>query len=85
MRGFADQRDAMAGELPGLLDRQRKQMPSGLDLDAAENGMRLLFGGLGQFVIAQRHQPFGFLGAMTHTTLQRSPGSGTNTHGPCGV
>ena len=25
------------------------------------------------------------LGVMTHTTLERSPGSGTNTHGPCGV
>ena len=23
--------------------------------------------------------------AETHTTLQRLPGSGTNTHGPCGV
>ena len=36
-------------------------MASRLDLDAAENGMRLLFGGLRQFVVAQRHQPFGFL------------------------
>ncbi len=34
----------------------------------------------------KRDQPFGFLrGEATHTTLERSPGSGTNTHGPCGV
>ena len=43
MRGLADQRDAMLRELPGLLDRQRKQMTSRLDPDAAENGMRSCF------------------------------------------
>ena len=62
MRGFADQHDTSLGELPGLLDAERKQMPSSLDRDAAENGMRLPLGGLRQFVIAQRDQPFGFLG-----------------------
>ena len=60
-------------------------MASRFDPEAAENGMRLSFGGFRQFVVGQRHQPLGFLGAETHTTLQRSPGSGTNTHGPCGV
>jgi len=25
------------------------------------------------------------VGAVTQTTLERSPGSGTNTQGPCGV
>ena len=85
MGGFADQRDAVAGELLGPLDRQREQMAAGLDLDAAEDRMRLLLARLGQFVVAQRHQPLGFRGAETQTTLQRSPGRGTNTQGPCGV
>ena len=49
MRGFADQRDALPGELPGLLDRQRKQVTAGLDADTAENGMRLPLGGIRQF------------------------------------
>ncbi len=62
MRGLADQRDAMLRELPGLLDRKRKQMTSRFDPDTAENGMRLAFGGLGQFAVAQRDQPFGFPG-----------------------
>ena len=62
MRGFADQHDASLGELPGLLDAERKQMPSRLDRDAAENGMRLPLRGFRQFVIAQRDQPFGFPG-----------------------
>ncbi len=70
----------------GLLDRQRKHVATGFDLDAAENGMRLLFRGLRQFVVTERHQPFGFLRSCeTHTTLLRLPGRGTNTHGPCGV
>ncbi len=59
MGGFADQRDAMAGEFVGAFDRQRKHVASGFDLDAAENGVRLPFRGLGQFVVAERHQPLG--------------------------
>ena len=59
--GFANQRDAMPGKLLGLLDRERKQMPSGLDTDAAEDRVRLRFRGFGQFVVAQRDQPLGFL------------------------
>ena len=60
MRGFADQCDALPGELPGLLDGQRKQVTAGLDTDTAENGVRLPLGGIREFVIAQRHQPPGF-------------------------
>ena len=45
MGGLANQRDAMLRELSGLLDPERKQMPPGLDRDAAENRMRLLFRG----------------------------------------
>ena len=48
-------------KLSGLFDRKRKQMPSRLDADPAENGMRLRFGGLRQFIVAQRDQPFGLL------------------------
>src|SRR4030081_262248 len=62
MRGFADQRDTMLSKLSWLFDRQRKQMASRLDSDTAENGMRLPFGGLRQFVIGQCDQPFGFPG-----------------------
>src|SRR5450631_719134 len=62
MRSLADQRDAMSRELLGLLDRKRKQMASRLDTNTAEYGMRLCFRGFRQFVIAQRHQPFGFPG-----------------------
>ena len=41
------------GKSSGLLDRQRKQMTSRFDPDAAENGMRLVFRGLGQFIVAR--------------------------------
>ena len=34
----------------------------GCDLDAAENGVRLSFRGLRQFVVAERHQPLGLSG-----------------------
>src|SRR6185295_4695115 len=36
--------------------------PPGLNTDATENGMRLPFRGLRQFVIAERDQPVGFPG-----------------------
>ena len=85
MGGFADQRDAVAGEVRGSLDRQRKQVAPGFDLDAAENRMRLPFGGLRQLIVGERISRSASLGAVTQTTLQRSPGSGTKTHGPCGV
>src|SRR5258708_7806755 len=61
MGSLADQRDAGFGKLPGLLDRKGEQMASRFDTDAAENGMRLFFCGLGQLVIGKRHQPFGLL------------------------
>jgi len=51
MGGLADQRDAGFGKLPGVLDRKREQMASRLDADAAEDRMRLLFGGFGQLII----------------------------------
>src|ERR1700722_5990495 len=35
MRGLADQRDAAFREMPGTLDRQRKQMASGFDAKTA--------------------------------------------------
>ena len=67
----------------GLLDRQRKQIAPGLDLDAAEDGMRLLLGGFGQFVVARAPSAARLPSAAeTHTTLQRLPGRGTNTQGP---
>ena len=37
--GFTDQCDVSPANLPRLLDRQRKQIPAGLDLDAAEDRM----------------------------------------------
>ena len=61
MCGFADQRDAVMRKLPRLLYRKRKQMTSGLDTDAAENRMRLYLCGIREFVIVQRHTPFGFV------------------------
>ncbi len=86
MGGFADQRDAMAGELLGALDRQRKHIAPGFDLDAAENGVRLPFSAASDnssslSAISRSASRV----AETHTTLQRLPGRGTNTHGPCGV
>src|SRR5580704_3315042 len=59
MRGFADQHDATLCDLSGLFDRKREQMPSRLDADTAENGVRLRFRGSRQFTIAQRDQAFG--------------------------
>ena len=60
-------------------------MPPGFDLHAAEDRMRLPLGGGRQLVVIKREQPLGLLWRATQTTLQRSPGRGTNTHGPCGV
>src|SRR5882762_6892349 len=62
MRGLADQRDTVFGELSDMLDRQRKQMASRFDIDTAENGMGSPFRGLRQLVIGQCNQPFGFAG-----------------------
>jgi hypothetical protein len=53
MRGLADQRDTVARELSGPLDREREDMTAALDADTAKDRMRLLFSRLGQFVVAQ--------------------------------
>ena len=72
----------LLANLLGLLDRQRKQIAPGLDLDAAENGMRLLFGGFGQFVVAQRHQPLGFRGRRNPHHAAAVAGQGHEHAGP---
>ena len=82
---FADQRDAMAGELPGALDRQRKQMAPGFDAGRGREWNAIAF--RRRPTIRRRSAPSAVRlrsGAETHTTLQRLPGRGTNTHGPCG-
>ena len=70
--------------IAGAVQCERKHAVR-LNRDAAENGMRLPSRGLRQFIIVNAISRSASLGAVTHTTLLRSPGRGTNTHGPCGV
>src|ERR1700738_4189948 len=61
MRGLADKRNASFRELPGALDRQRKQMAPRFDVKTDQDGVRLALRRLRQFLGAQRPQPLGLL------------------------
>ena len=63
MGGFADERDPVARELAWLFDGKRKHVTSAFDVDAPENGMRLSFGRLREFIVAERREPRGLPGS----------------------
>ena len=87
MGGFADQRDTRLARIVrgcSIASGNRCRPGSTVMRPRMECDCRLR--GLGQFVVAQAPSAVRLpSGAATHTTLQRLPGSGTNTHGPCGV
>ena len=85
MGGLADERDAVFRELPRAFDRERKQIAAGLDVHASEIQCDCFSAASDNSASLSAIRRSASFGEATHTTLQRSPGNGTNTQGPSGV